>query len=96
MNHSRNDAGAPATDAPESLDWRTADRTLDLRRLLTSDEVASILAVDRRTLLAIRARGELAAVKLGATRNARVRFRPGDVAAFIERSRRIGPEDDAG
>ncbi len=52
-------------------------------RLLTVPEVAQELAIHPKTVRRLVARGELAAVKIGAA----VRVRPADVDAFVDEHR---------
>lgn len=54
-----------------------------LPRLLTVDETAEYLRVDRSTVYRLEREGELHSVRVGRRR----RFRPEDLADYLERSR---------
>jgi excisionase family DNA binding protein len=60
------------------------------RRLLTREQVAQELGVSPRTVARLVQRGELAYAPIGRL----ARFRPSDVAAFVERALKID-EDPA-
>jgi len=62
-----------------------------MNALLRPDEVAEMLAVSRRTIYRLARAGEIASVPLGAN----LRFKPEDIAAFIESRRRaVGAKTD--
>jgi excisionase family DNA binding protein len=71
---------APATREPRSEPV--------IERLMTADEVAAALAVNRKFVYARHHAGELRGYKLGSS----YRFRPEDVRAFLDAS--LAPPDE--
>lgn len=68
--------------APSTCHGRPVSTEPDtMKPLLTNDEVADLLGVRVRHRHRLRARGVLPCVKIGRA----VRFRPADVAAFVDR-----------
>jgi excisionase family DNA binding protein len=58
-----------------------------LPRLLTVDETAAFLRIDRSSVYRLEREGELQSVRVGRRR----RFRPEDLSAYLERSSEPGP-----
>jgi excisionase family DNA binding protein len=65
----------------------TATPVYGLPRLLTVDETAAYLRVDRSTIYRLEREGELQSVRVGRRR----RFRPNDLAEYLERGQEPGP-----
>jgi excisionase family DNA binding protein len=65
----------------------TATRVYGLPRLLTVDETAEYLRVDRSTVYRLERAGALQSVRVGRRR----RFRPDDLTEYLVRSRESAP-----
>ena len=56
-------------------------------RLLTAREVAGLLGLSTETVLRYVRRGELPAIRLPGTKHGRLRFRPSELAAWLDNHR---------
>lgn len=60
-----------------------------MEKLLSSEEAAEILGISTQTLARMAERGEIARIKVGGV----YRFKPSDIAAFMERNREKASEE---
>lgn len=90
------DLGQCARPKEHAMQHQPADpsRSATLQALLTYKAAAELLGVSSATIYNLVRRGDLRAVKLGASPNSAVRIDPADLAAYLRRSKTGAPPQE--